>query len=242
MQVWLSAAAAFCLSAAGAIAQVPDYPSPLTREFVEDWVIECYTDPPLPGQCQVYQRILADNNTRVAMVATMAADADGTIWAQIAFPLGIDIESGARFSVGAGYAARAPITRCTIQGCLLEGQLSPELIGQLRAASTASVTVLDGEGQEFQIPISLAGFSSALSQLIAIEAGEERTGAGASGAEQASDPSALERGPETSDSAGRDLGLELEGQTGLPRDRLIESTGAGRPAPPAPGAAGTGGE
>lgn len=146
------------------VAQSIEYPQPNSRENIGDWVLECY-DLPL-GQCQIYQRILINNGAAAAMVTTFAWDEPAQAFrTQIALPLGIALSKGATISSDSGVSVSVPISRCTQQGCLVEGVASDDLVSGLEKSRSANVTVVDGTGADFAIPVSLDGFSEALARL-----------------------------------------------------------------------------
>lgn len=147
-----------------AAAQPVDYPPPDSREEIGDWVLECYEAP--VDQCQIYQRILINQGTGVAMVATFAWDATAEgIRAQIALPLGITLAKGAIISGDDGGVFQAGISRCTQQGCLVEGVISETMVTSLESSETANITVVDSNGNDFAIPIMLDGFTEALARI-----------------------------------------------------------------------------
>ena len=169
----LALAAGLALPAATAGAQTARFAPPDSREDVADWVVECYAAP--LGQCQIYQRILINNGSAIAMVATFAWDsASQAVRAQIALPLGIALADGAVIAVDDDPSVRLPLDRCTQQGCLIERTMPPDVMARLEQGSVASITVvIPGEGP-FTIPMSLTGFGDALARLRPLPA----TGAG----------------------------------------------------------------
>ncbi|PHP26232.1 invasion associated locus B family protein [Limimaricola cinnabarinus] len=155
------------LSAAAGLAaaqEKPDYPEPLSRVEIGDWVVECFDEALSSEQCQIYQRILINGGTAIAMVTTMAYGADGVLSMQIALPLGIDLAEGAVISV-ADRGFLLPIDRCTKQGCLVDAAVPAGLMDALQGGSEASITVSNPSSGDFAIPLSLAGFGDALSRI-----------------------------------------------------------------------------
>jgi invasion protein IalB len=141
--------------------------APESREDVGDWSLECYLNQDrTPQACQVYHRVLMDNATRIALVASFAEPAEGGgVLYQIALPLGIDLMAGVTMAVDTDYSVKVPVTRCTLQGCLLEGRLTSAPFDALMTGSTASFTVLiPGQG-ELAIPMSLNGLMTSLQRI-----------------------------------------------------------------------------
>lgn len=158
--------AALCLVLAGAAvrAQTVDYPQPDSREDIGDWVLECFAVP--IEQCQIYQRILINKGSAIAMVATFAWDSTKqAMRTQIALPLGIDLGKGATISADNGYSITVALTRCTQQGCLIEGTVPEELLRSFAQSKSATISVVNPTQGPFAIPLSLRGFGEAMARI-----------------------------------------------------------------------------
>lgn len=143
-----------------------NYPMPIKRDSYNDWVVECFEPNEFGQECQIYQRLLINGGSAIAMVATMAYDpADASLLMQFALPLGINIENGVIINIDEDIELPVPISRCTKQGCIFEGVATPGLRDALVEGKTASITVVDPASQPFVIPLSLAGFGDALERL-----------------------------------------------------------------------------
>jgi invasion protein IalB len=214
MRAAVAAVAVLTAMLAGAPAQAQaqggDFPDPATRESVGDWVVECFDHPDLAGRCQIYQRILMNNNTEVALVATFAYR-DSALHLQVALPLGLDLSRGADLAIGPEYSTTVPITRCTMRGCLLEGQVTDGLLARLTSASAASVTVVNPGRGPFQIPLSLSGYDTALARI-------------APQAEAADDPEAPEALPETPPDDAEMPDPALRPVTGTERQESLQAS------------------
>ncbi|KIN71518.1 Invasion associated locus B [Sulfitobacter guttiformis KCTC 32187] len=143
--------------------------APESREDVEDWSLECYLNQDgTPQACQAFHRVLMDNATRIALVASFAVPAEGNgVLYQIALPLGIDLTAGVLMTVDGDYSVQVPVTRCTLEGCLLEGRLTAAPYDALLTGTSASFTVrILGQG-ELVIPMSLAGLATSIQRISA---------------------------------------------------------------------------
>jgi invasion protein IalB len=139
------------------------YREPDTRIAYEDWVVECFAPNDIGQECQLYQRILMDGGSSIALVATLArVPPEQALHMQVALPLGIDIESGATLAIDDDTSLQVPISRCTQQGCIFEGVVSAGLERALADGGAASVTVSAPDRGPFTIPLSLNGFVEAL--------------------------------------------------------------------------------
>ena len=156
-------AVVLALSGAGAMAQARDYPQPLTREAVGDWMVECFDAQPTPDTCQIYQRMLTGGGTDVVMVTTLAYRGPD-LHLQMALPLGVDLVEGAVIDHGAE-AVRLGIARCTGQGCIVDGPVDAALLDGLARGESAAVRVSVPAQGPIDIPLSLQGFSQALARI-----------------------------------------------------------------------------
>lgn len=160
---YLILAAALALSGAAAAAQARDYPQPLNRESVGDWMVECFDPQPTPGTCQIYQRMLTAGGSDVVMVTTLAYRGS-ELHLQMALPLGVDLVDGVVIDHGAD-AVRLGIARCTGQGCIVEGPVDAALLDGLARGESAAVRVSVPVQGPLDIPLSLQGFAHALARI-----------------------------------------------------------------------------
>lgn len=141
------------------------YPEPDLRLVEGDWLVECYGAESRNGNCQLYQRVLMNNGTEIALVVAIAYAQDGSgPFLQMALPLGSEISSGARIEFSDVIDLEIPFTRCTDQGCLVEGQLTEGLLNAMKNADAGFVTIQRG-GQPLRIPLSLSGFPEGISRI-----------------------------------------------------------------------------
>lgn len=140
---------------------------PESKVDVGDWSLECYlNEDRTPQACQAYHRVLMDNATRIALVTSFAVPADGAgVFYQIALPLGIDLMAGVTMTVDGDYSVKIPVTRCTLQGCLMEGRLTAAPYDALTAGKAATFTVVIPDQGVLAIPMSLIGFGEAIRRI-----------------------------------------------------------------------------
>lgn len=142
------------------------FAEPQSRQAYGDWLLECFGKPDDAQSCQLYQRMLVNRGQAIAMVTTLAFDAEsGKARVQIALPLGIDLARGARFVVDQGDEYYFPISRCTFQGCLLESLFPDTLTEHMRKGVNASIMVVSPGQGDFTIPLSLNGFAPAYAEI-----------------------------------------------------------------------------
>ena len=173
MMDWLQRFSAFLfVLGAGlqAAAAQEDYSPPSSRVAFDDWLVECFDRNDIGQECQVYQRVIMNNGSAIAMVATLAfVPPDNYLGIQVALPLGIDLKEGATITIDDDASLDVSISRCTQQGCLFEGTVTDALELALRAGKAASVTVIVPSEGDFTIPLSLNGFSAALDEIAPIQ-------------------------------------------------------------------------
>ncbi|WP_224826157.1 invasion associated locus B family protein [Cognatishimia sp. MH4019] len=141
------------------------FPEPISETPIGDWLVQCFQTQRAANDCQAFQRVTMNNGTAVALVTTFAYTTPTQLEIQMAFPLGVDLSAGARFAMGAEFTTTIPISRCTQQGCLVEGTVGENLGRMFRDSTQATVTVtVPGRG-DFQVPFSLDGLTEALSAI-----------------------------------------------------------------------------
>lgn len=144
---------------------------PESRISVADWLLECYLSPDGTTEaCQAYHRVLMNNATQIALVATFSLPSSGQgLLYQISVPLGIDLLSGVTMEVDTEYSVKLPVTRCTLQGCLMEGRLTDAPYDALMTGEAGKLVVrIPGQGA-LEVPMSLDGFSATIDRLVDAE-------------------------------------------------------------------------
>jgi invasion protein IalB len=169
------------------------YREPESKVTVDDWSLECYLRADgSPESCQAYHRVLMNNATQIALVAAFAIPANGEgVLYQISLPLGIDLLAGATLTVDIDYSVGLPITRCTMQGCLLEGRLTGTPLNALMNGTISTVTIQIPGQSSLAIPMSLKGFSTSIRRI------EAATRPKANETTQTDDPEASINAPQT---------------------------------------------
>lgn len=129
-----------------------------------DWTLECVTGG--EAKCQATTRSNSGDQKQVILVLSVASS--GTpkqTRYQMALPLGFSIPPGVEVKVGA-YSRVLPVSRCTAQGCLVEGVMPDALAKAMRENAQGSVAVQTGEdGAPITLPLSLKGFGDAFAAM-----------------------------------------------------------------------------
>ncbi|MCF7702494.1 invasion associated locus B family protein [Loktanella sp. M215] len=138
------------------------------RTTVGDWAVECMANTEsTEGKCQVYQRVLTQDPNTAAMVVALAWSLPkDALLAQISLPLGSDLTEPPLLSIDGKVAANFTWSRCVSSGCLVEAALPDALIAALVRGKSAKFTVVQPNGGEIAIPLSLTGLAEALDRII----------------------------------------------------------------------------
>jgi invasion protein IalB len=147
----------------------PASPAPssaIVAEKFKDWDLQCLPEGADPRLCQISGKTSSPDGSQVILVMSLAKDLDGkTSRMQMAVPLGIALAEKVEIAVAPSYKVSLPVSRCTPQGCLIEGPAEDALVNAMRQGEKAEVSVATPEGARVPIELSLSGFSSALDAL-----------------------------------------------------------------------------
>lgn len=156
-------------------AEAPPSNAGAAADQFKEWALQCVEQGKEPARCQVSGSTLSGDGKQVILVMSLAFRPDGkSVAMQMAVPLGVALKDGVKFNVAGGYEAAMALSRCTPQGCLVEGPVEPALIEAMKAKAKATVTVATPEGKAVPIALSLSGFSDAYAALIERQAGAKK--------------------------------------------------------------------
>lgn len=149
----------------------PAQPEKAAANRFKEWELQCIELDKQPVRCQISSSTLSADGKQVILVMSLAYRPDGkSVAMQMAVPLGIALKDGVKLKVKDGYGATMPVSRCTPQGCLVEGPVERALIDSMEAKAEATVTVATPEGKAIPIALSLSGFADAHAALSARQA------------------------------------------------------------------------
>ncbi len=146
-------------------------PPPTDVKTYGDWVVRCF---PIkaPAQCDLFQATL-DKATQRRIVSISIAYAPSTNFyaAKIIVPLEVRLDAGVLVTADKFTSAAMAYTRCEDDGCYMEDRVDTALIKNLNGAKSGSIIVKSVPGGRVILPLSLRGFSDALSAMksLAIE-------------------------------------------------------------------------
>jgi invasion protein IalB len=136
-----------------------------------DWVVRCF---PIksPARCDMFQATLDKaSQRRIVSVSIAYAPSTGIYGAKIIVPLEVRLDAGVVVTADKFTSAAMAYTRCEHDGCYMEDKLDPALVENLTKGQAASLVVASVPGARVTLPLSLRGFSDALSAMksLAIE-------------------------------------------------------------------------
>jgi invasion protein IalB len=138
----------------------------------KNWDLQCAEFTKGQKRCQVTGNVVSPDGKQIIFVMSLAPAADGkTIVTQMAVPLGIALKEGVKIDVDGAYSTTLPVSRCTTQGCLVEGPIESALIDAMKTKLAATITVATPDGKTVPIKSSLDGFADAFAAMTAAQAG-----------------------------------------------------------------------
>lgn len=143
----------------------PAAPAPASPQITEQkfdaWTLQCTADQSMKPPCQIIYRLTSPDQKQVFLVISMARSAENKVGMQMALPLGFAIQSGVKIGFGTKYSTIAKISRCTTQGCLVEGLCPPQMLAALLKETSGKISIRMMQGNLAELPVSLAGFAAA---------------------------------------------------------------------------------
>lgn len=162
----LSGLALAALVSGAALAQTPPAaPAPLGQpeiKTVGDWMVRCY-----PAQsaspCDMFQQQNdAQSQQRILALSIAYIPHLDRHAIQISVPLGVAIAPGAIIHAGSFSAPMMPYRRCDRGGCYVEMLIDNSVVDQLaHAGDSAMVKIKADDGKNYDLKLSLNGFSAA---------------------------------------------------------------------------------
>ena len=132
-----------------------------------DWNLQCVDPAEGDERCQIVGSVLSADGKQVILVMSLARTPDLKATAiQMAVPLGVSLQAGVKIDLQDAYTGSMPLSRCTPQGCLVEGTVPEKMIEAMKAKAAASIEVATPDGKTVPISLPLKGFSDAYAAMI----------------------------------------------------------------------------
>lgn len=138
----------------------------------KNWDLQCSEFAKGQKRCQVTGNVMSPDGKQVILVMSLASAADGkAIVTQMAVPLGIALKAGVKIDVDGAYSTTMPASRCTPQGCLVEGNVEGAMIEAMKTKPAATIAVATPDGKAIPIKLPLDGFAEALAAMKTADGG-----------------------------------------------------------------------
>lgn len=147
--------------AAAAQPQADQSKPSITEQRFGQWALQCSSDKSMNPPCQIMYRLASADGKQVAAVISMAKAAQGDVGMQMALPLGFAVQKGVKIDFGPRFSTVASVSRCTAQGCLVEGLTPKNMLAAMLKEKSGLITVQMMEGKSINLPVQLDGFSQA---------------------------------------------------------------------------------
>lgn len=178
---------------AAALAQTPAAPAtpPPQPEVknIGDWLVRCY---PVQNEspCDIYQQQNDARSQQRVLAVSLAyvprLDKDAI---QISVPLGVAIQRGLSVHAGSYASQVMPYRRCDRGGCYVEMLVDNAFIDQLNhAGSDALIRIAADDGKNYDLKLSLNGFTAAYDSMAEQAKAKAKAPAAAPGAAPAAAP------------------------------------------------------
>lgn len=136
-----------------------------TTATYRDWTLRCDHLPDTPPRtvCEVAQAVRApDGQAVLAQIVLGRPAPDQPTKLIVQLPAGVWLPAHVTLTAPSGEAATATFTRC-LQLCVADTDTDDSLIAALKAATEAArLTFQDGNRRPIELPISLNGFTAAI--------------------------------------------------------------------------------
>jgi len=132
-----------------------------------DWQIRCDTPPGAQNeQCALIQSVVAEDrsNAGLTVIILKTADQKSKLMRVVA-PLGVLLPSGLGLKIDDADIGKAGFVRCLPNGCVAEVVMDDKLLGQLKAAKTATFIIFETPETGIGFPLNLKGIGDGYDKL-----------------------------------------------------------------------------
>ncbi len=152
---------------APAPASTPSGAPAATPQGSPGWAAHCNSvsrDAPL--ECAIEQNAVLTKTGQVLVLVVIRVPGDSR--APLAFvqlPLGLNLQTGAKFQGDDGKAVDLPIQTCENRGCYASAPVTPELLSALKSGKQLKVSFQDLARETITIPMPLNDFAAAYDKI-----------------------------------------------------------------------------
>jgi len=139
-------------------------------EFFGDWGYRCAAPEAeaetAPRQCEIFQTLITSEGEQQLLHFAIGyvAEVERPVGVLVV-PLGVTLPPGIAVRVDEEEPMEFDYNRCDQQGCRIELLIGEDLIEQMRAGNQMVVAIVNGQGERIGIPVSLIGFTRAITTL-----------------------------------------------------------------------------
>ncbi|MCB1681896.1 MAG: invasion associated locus B family protein [Alphaproteobacteria bacterium] len=142
----------------------------IKAEDFEDWRVECAQTPAGKNVCQMFQRLLWEDQKSVALVVLVGmGELQGkpVPRMRLIVPLGTFLPTGLVLGLeeAEDKGLRVPIQFCVAQGCVTNIDLDQTVIDKLKNKQNLSTAYIRPDRKTVKLSISLKGFTKALERI-----------------------------------------------------------------------------
>jgi invasion protein IalB len=131
------------------------------------WAAHCNSvsrDAPL--ECAIEQNAILTKTGQVLVLVVIRVPGDSRApLALVQLPLGLNLQTGAKFQVDDGKAVDLPIQTCENRGCYASAPVTPELLTALKSGKQLKVSFQDLAKETITIPMPLTDFAGAYDKI-----------------------------------------------------------------------------
>ncbi|WNK21506.1 invasion associated locus B family protein [Halomonas piscis] len=132
----------------------------MDTETFQDWEVNCPVNAG-EGNCAMTQMVEDASGEPVLRVVVGNPRQLDSAAMTILTPLGVRLAAGLQLQVDSNEPVGMPYQVCLPQGCRADLPLERELLSQIKGGSTATVSMIDPDGQRLDLDVSLMGFTAA---------------------------------------------------------------------------------
>lgn len=151
-----------CIALANAQEAAPQAGPPAAESTAPNWLVSCSNqmDATKLGCSMSQSVVLAANGARL-MTAVVQPVAEGHELALV-LPFGLDLQAGVQLLVDKADWQKLPISTCEAGACFSTMTLDSAAISKLSKANALDVKLINRQGEEVVLNLTLAGFTNSL--------------------------------------------------------------------------------
>jgi invasion protein IalB len=166
-RLWIAVAGALLTMMSLASSAGPVQAQGAVKAVFGDWQIRCDTPPGAQNeQCALIQSVVAEDrsNAGLTVIILKTADQKSKLMRVVA-PLGVLLPSGLGLKIDDADIGKAGFVRCLPNGCVAEVVMDDKLLGQLKAAKTATFIIFETPETGIGFPLNLKGIGEGYDKL-----------------------------------------------------------------------------